>query len=67
MVTIPMSPEAGALFFTMMMAGVFYIGRHFGHRDGVYEGVSATLEYLNDQGVIDIDYEEEEDDEDINY
>jgi len=50
------------------MAGVFYIGRHFGYRDGIGEGVAATIEYFQDQGVIDIEYdEEEEDDEEDNY
>lgn len=66
MVTIPMSPEFSALFFTMVMAGVFYLGRHFGHEEGVQQGVAATIEFFQDQGVIDIEYEEEEeyDDED---
>jgi hypothetical protein len=69
MVSLPMSPEVGALFFTMLMAGVFYLGRHFGYRDGIGEGVAATIEYFQDQGVIDIEYEEEEeyDDEEDNY
>jgi hypothetical protein len=56
---IPFTELELALTSTALLAGAYYLGHHLGFKTGAI----ATVAVLQEQGYIDIEYEEPEDED----
>lgn len=55
-----MTPLEYTLITLVCMMGSYYAGNYLGKMNGI----KSTLEYLDSQGVIELDYEEDEEEND---